>query len=129
MKKVTTFANQKCGVGKTMFAMNIGYCLAKMGHVTQQNAANAEESASASEEMNAQAEQMKGVVGELIALVGGSTKEVGNREYAVGRKEAVGRKAGTGIHKALAAPAKKAGEKEVGPDEVIPMDEADFKEF
>jgi len=101
----------------------------EMDKVTQQNAANAEESASASEEMNAQAEQMKGVVGELIALVGGSTKEVGNREYAVGRKEAVGRKAGTGIHKTLAAPVKKAGEKEVGPDQVIPMDEANFKDF
>ena len=31
MKKVTTFANQKGGVGKTTCAMNIGYCLAEMG--------------------------------------------------------------------------------------------------
>jgi len=56
--------------------MNIGYCLAKMGKVPQQNAANAEESASASEEMNAQAEQMKGVVGELMPIIGGREEEV-----------------------------------------------------
>jgi len=34
MKKVTSFANQKGGVGKTTCAMNIGYCLAEMGKAT-----------------------------------------------------------------------------------------------
>jgi len=121
----------------------VNKAVAEMDKVIQQNASNAEEAASASEEMNAQAEQMKGVVGELIALVGGSAKGVESREYAVGtkdytlnRKEAVGRKAGTGIHKALASPEKKAGKNseirrsvKVKANEVILMDEGDFKDF
>ena len=121
----------------------VNKAVAEMDKVIQQNASNAEESASASEEMNAQAEQMKGVVGELIALVGGSAQGVESREYAVGtkdytlnRKETVGRKAGTGIHKALASPEKKAGKNseirrsvKVKANEVILMDEGDFKDF
>ena len=43
----------------------------EMDHVTQANAANAEESASASEELSSQAEQMKLMVNELMAIVGG----------------------------------------------------------
>ena len=54
----------------------INTAVAEMDHVTQRNAANAEESASASEEMNAQAEKMKGMVSELVAIIG----ENGHRE-------------------------------------------------
>jgi len=109
--------------------------VAEMDKVVQQNAANAEESASASEELNAQAEQMMGVVGELAALVGGSR----------GQRSEVGGQ-GSGIReqkKALPVPAKKAkvpavrktkpaqiGEgAEVSPDQVIPLDDKDFKDF
>ena len=105
--------------------------VAEMDKVVQQNAANAEESASASEEMNAQAEQMKASVGELMKLVGGS----GN-----GNDRTATRSTKSGFHSthhALAAPAKKArgkqvavhGAKEVSPDQVIPMDDGDFKDF
>ena len=117
-----------------------------MDKITQSNAANAEESASASEEMNAQAEQMKGVVGELIALVGGSAAtRAEHTQYAErGEVKTVEKKAAPAVHKAIAAPVKKAKKKqaaaqqkktvkkeEVKPDEVIPMDEGegDFKDF
>jgi len=104
----------------------INTAVTQMDQVTQQNAANAEESASASEEMNAQADQMKAVIGELVALVGGSGGEVSSREHEVGReikminapsKRAKGR--GVAIHK----------KEEKSPDEVIPMDGDDFKDF
>jgi len=124
---------------------NVNTAVAEMDKVTQSNAANAEESASASEEMNAQAEQMQGVVGELQAMVGGSAAEAEERQYAErGEVKTVGKKAATEVHKALAAPVKKAKKKqaaaqqkktvkkeEVKPDEVIPMDEeeGDFKDF
>ena len=119
---------------------NVNTAIAEMDKVTQSNAANAEESASASEEMNAQAEQMKGVVGELIALVGGSAaSRAEHTQYAQrGEVKTVGRKAAPAVHKAIAAPVRKARkkqaaaqEKEVKPDQVIPMEEGegDFKDF
>jgi methyl-accepting chemotaxis protein len=93
----------------------------EMDKVTQQNAANAEESASASEEMNAQAEQMKVMVSELVSLVSGSMSNTHE---------------GASV-KVLSAPEEKAKRKElaiakaneVSPDEVIPMEDDDFKDF
>jgi methyl-accepting chemotaxis protein len=130
----------------------VNKAVAEMDKVTQQSAANAEESASASEEMNAQAEQMKAMVGELIAIVGahgGDGQKVGVRQYELGRgQNTAGRSFGTALsssregafRNALATPAKKAQSKEikavpvpqakeVKPDEVIPMEEADFRDF
>ncbi len=109
----------------------VNIAVTQMDHVTQQNAANAEESASASEEMSAQAEHIKDMVNELVAMVGGNTGEVGSKQYAVSSKSNGASK----IHNALAAPAKKGKEvavakaNEVSPDEVISMDNADFKDF
>jgi len=109
--------------------------VADMDKVTQQNAANAEESASASEEMNAQAEQMKVMVGDLTALVGGKHGDSGN-----GRDLSAARKTKPAVHKAQALPTsgQKKGyakgfisnkAKEADPEAVIPMDDADFKDF
>ena len=111
--------------------------VAEMDKVTQQNAATAEESASASEELNAQAEQMMGIVGELSALVGGSSKDIGSRQQTLSRRHRIEAK------RAFPVSAKKAGVPairktkpaeisqgaEVGPDQVIPLDDKDFKEF
>jgi methyl-accepting chemotaxis protein len=101
----------------------------EMDKVTQQNAANAEESASASEEMNAQAEQMKAIVEELVALVGGSTNSA-RRSPSPAIKSST-----ASFHTELAAPPKKIKKrvthrvKEVLPEQVIPMDDEDFKDF
>jgi methyl-accepting chemotaxis protein len=123
----------------------INRAVAEMDKVIQQNAANAEESASASEEMNAQAEQMKSFaqaeqmksfVGDLMALVGGNGgSKVRSKEYGVG---SMGKGAGSAvgaIRKAITPSAKKSKAlavpktREVRPDEVIPMDDGDFKDF
>ena len=112
---------QSQGIGQ------VNTAVAEMDKVVQQNAANAEESASASEEMSAQAEQMKSMVEELVALVEGNK----NNARGVSRAEVAASKAVTA--RALSVPGKKGQmihrAKEVNPEQVIPMDEDDFKDF
>jgi methyl-accepting chemotaxis protein len=119
----------------------INRAVAEMDKVTQQNAANAEESASASEEMNSQAEGLKDVVGGLMALMGGSGKNVGGKGYTSpgGRKVDAGKILAVGYQKVFGVPEEKKtknkgtvpspGTREVSPEEVIPMQEGDFKDF
>lgn len=106
----------------------VNKAVVEMDKVVQKNAANAEESASASEEMNAQAEQMKGYVDDLVALVGGSAgavKKVSPVQVRAPKSVTTTR--------ALAAPAPKVPAvhqaEEVSPEQVIPMDDGDFKDF
>jgi len=112
--------------------------VAEMDKVTQQNAANAEESASASEELSAQAEQMMGVVGELSSLVGGNSnsKETVSRQQTFGKKHKIGAKKAlpASVGKAKVPAVRKTKPEishgaEVKPNQVIPLDEEDFKGF
>jgi len=124
----------------------INRAVAEMDKVTQQTAANAEESASASEEMNAQAEQMKTYVQDLVRVIGGSSGDTfgagTGRLGGSGGKSAIGyernRAAGSGKGlplpsgkgKALALTAGDAGRgKVVKPNQVIPLDDAEFEDF
>ena len=116
----------------------VNVAVTQMDTVTQQNAANAEELASASEELSAQAENMNDIVRELARMVGKAGS--GTAAAAYGAKK-ITRKAlpfhpqahKPAVHfqkpKALGGPRKSAA-KEVKPDEVIPMGDADdFKDF
>jgi methyl-accepting chemotaxis protein len=121
----------------------INKAVAEMDKVVQQNAASTEESASASQEMNSQAEQMKGFVSQLIALVGGRnskgtvSKKEARRSGAGPVQDSVNRhQPGAGSGKRLTLPGKKTKEivpsfrtKGVSPEQVIPLEEGDFKEF
>jgi methyl-accepting chemotaxis protein len=114
----------------------VNTAVAEMDKVTQSTAANAEESAAASEELNAQAEQMKVFVEDLVKVVGGSGSNHmgshGGNGRGVRREQVV-------AHKALALPAKttggasairgKASRKVAHPEQVIPMNEGEFKDF
>jgi methyl-accepting chemotaxis protein len=128
VSEISVASNEQAqGIGQVNMAVS------EMDKVTQSNAANAEESASASEEMNAQAEQMKAMVGELMALVDGS----GNGSIHSSASAASG--STTRIHKTLgvAAPANMAQSKalavrkaqKITPEQVIPLDDEDFKDF
>ena len=82
---------------------------------------------------NEQAQEMKSIVGELIALVGGSGNGAARRPVAATNSPR------TRIHKALelATPVKRAPRQsmavnqsaEVTPQQVIPIDDDDFKDF
>jgi methyl-accepting chemotaxis protein len=117
-----------------------------MDQVVQKNAANAEESASAAEEMNGQAGQMKGVVQDLSAMVGGSRNGNGvvafEKDQNIGisnsHSTSAGPSPGNGGRKTVTASGKRDKKaervalqrnKEVKPEQVIPMGEGDFKEF
>jgi methyl-accepting chemotaxis protein len=111
----------------------INKAVTEMNGVTQQVAANAEESASSSEELNAQAEQMKGYVAELAAIVGGSHNGFRNRHTLMPRLNLQG--AMDSVRQAMQRPGR--GKKllahhqvkAVTPEQVIPLESGDFKNF
>jgi methyl-accepting chemotaxis protein len=115
-------------------AGQVNKAVSEMDKVTQQNAASAEESASAAEEMSAQAETMKGMVNDLLTMVGGGLKKDGaSPEKKHGRKlttKFLG--AGRAAPAHLKVKARKADGtpgKPKRPEEVIPLEEADLKDF
>ena len=107
----------------------VNTAVSEMDKVTQQNAANAEESASASEQLSAQAEQMKAIVEDLAALVGGNTNDARHRPSQAAKASHAG------FHTGLVRPAKKIKKlpvhqaKEVSPEQIIPLDDDNFKDF
>ena len=102
----------------------VNTAVSEMDKVIQQNAANAEESASASEQMNAQAETMKAMVNELGALVGGTAKPVASAARTGSRRSAAARRQKP--ESGGKPPQKSSGRRH---DEVIPLEEAEFKDF
>jgi len=104
----------------------------EMDRVVQQVASNAEESASAAEELSAQAEQMKAFVNELVLMVRGGSALGPRNETPKRSLFRRGKKAEKPIHKRpentdiLPAP---AGSHEIKPENVIPLDESDLREF
>jgi methyl-accepting chemotaxis protein len=110
----------------------VNTAVTEMDKVVQQNAANAEESASASEEMSAQAEQMKGFVEELVALVGGENNAAHSNQIGMKMIKAFAKRPAAGSGGGMPAKNKPVSlhkTKKIDPDQVIPMDDEDFKDF
>ena len=106
----------------------INKAVAEMDKVVQQVAANAEESAGASEEMSAQAEEMRVYVSELVRMVGGKSVAAHREDLPAkaGEKGRSNTQAGPGRKHEIKALESPVGKK---PEEIIPMDEDDFREF
>ena len=109
----------------------VAQAVQEMDKVTHATAANAEESAAASEELSAQAEQMKRYVEDLGKVISGNPSGgSGQRSMAsLARPD----RNNTPRRAALPAPKKMAG-KTVGkkgtrPEQIIPMEDGDFKDF
>jgi len=122
----------------------VNTAVAEMDKVVQSNAANAEESASASEELSSQAQELSSMVNDLTAIVGGAGSEATTTAHRTTRTPAMARTvqptgiAHHGTQAALTAAARKPEKqgakpgvtaKAVKPEEVIPLDDKDFKEF
>ena len=115
----------------------VNTAVSEMDKVVQQNAANAEESASAAEEMSSQAQELNAIVGQLAAMVGGASTvgaDAGAYRAAPQRAPAPqgGRRPALPARKgapAKAPPRKPATAHAAKPEEVIPLDEKDFKDF
>ena len=109
----------------------INKAVIEMDKVTQQSAANAEESASASEEMNAQAEQMKQISLTLAKIIGGTSSEGDHiRSDFQMHKRVSGAVA---VSKAIIKTGKDIvpvkNIKEIHPEEVIPLEEGQYRSF
>jgi methyl-accepting chemotaxis protein/carbonic anhydrase len=110
---------QAQGIGQVNTAVT------EMDSVTQGNAANSEESAAAAEEMTAQAEQMKSYVEDLVAIVGGNRKNGSNSfQTRVNVSDTIRPNALTTKKRAVLPKLH-----EVNPEQVIPMGDADLKNF
>lgn len=105
--------------------------------ITQQNAADAEESASISEEMYDHAEKMKALVDSLAALIGESLREKRTAAYDEEYKrqhlvKKVHRISPARVSPILSPEKKRSAidrTEEVRPEQIIPLDEDDFKGF
>jgi methyl-accepting chemotaxis protein len=124
----------------------INKAVSEMDKVVQKNAASAEETSSASEEMNAQAEEMKRFVAELLTVVQGNTGRNGAFSTGSALRNNQGQRPGISHpHKAenkktipvfTKGSIGKRGEvtgnhrgREIRPDQIIPMEEGNFKQF
>ncbi len=123
----------------------VNTAVSQMDKVTQANAANSEEAASASEELSAQAGELENMVSDLLAIVGGAGAASGQRRNGSASKTAPRKKASTALpasakhhalgngsskgSKAMVATGARHEQKVVNPEEVIPLDEDDFKDF
>ena len=113
----------------------INKAVTEMDKLVQMTAANAVENAGASEEMTGQAEQMQAMVNELVALVGsnkGKKEKKAAGETAADRQQApapaaapAAAKPGTARKKTVLIPKPALAT----PEQVIPFNDEDFKDF
>ena len=134
----------------------VNTAVAEMDKVVQQNAANAEESASASEELTSQAQELNGMVAELVAIVGGANGGNGGAQRASARSDyapattrhALGAGGPAPVRRPALQPRAQAARGSGGngnghrsgkpalvaarsqkPEEVIPLDDDELKQF
>lgn len=123
----------------------VNTAMSQMDEVTQANAANSEEAAAASEELSAQADELKEMVNALVRVVGGGAASNGAangsgyvRDRQADPAQARGEErrealplARSGNGPAAAAPALTAvaQERVLRPEQIIPLDDEDLKDF
>jgi methyl-accepting chemotaxis protein len=113
----------------------VNIAVSEMDKVTQQAAANAEESASAAEELNAQAAQMEHYVHDLMGIIGGNDHRARIKaQVLLERKASVSQArrrvpAGRAVVKRGPDTAPADRGRLVRPEEILPLEEGEFKDF
>ncbi|MFH0878942.1 MAG: methyl-accepting chemotaxis protein, partial [Lentisphaerota bacterium] len=108
----------------------VNTAVSEMDSVIQQNAASAEESASASEEMSAQAQELENLITQMSIIIRGSrAEEITRAPKAAAPKAAKKPVLAAAKTKAKPKPAARAKLAPVKPEEVIPLDDKEFKDF
>lgn len=105
----------------------INRAVGEMDKITQQNAANAQQSASASEEMKSQAKQMRTVLNRLSSLIGGNSISNEQSSFSNDFFPQTPEKYKQNNLAHHAKPVHHA--REIRPEEIIPLDDDDFKDF
>jgi methyl-accepting chemotaxis protein len=129
----------------------VNTAVSEMDRVTQANAANSEEAASASEELSAQAQDLNDLVQVLVSIVGGSAADQ-PQQHSVSKAATAGRVKTHGSHpgrstgavhptahrngtngaagrRELATAGVKKQREVLDPEQVIPLDDEDLKDF
>ncbi len=104
----------------------------EMDKATQENAANAEELVAVSEQMTGQAERMKGFIDELVTMSGGSVNEPGMMQHTADKQRTIKRQTPkTPVRRPVKAKitALPGKNEVVSPEQIIPLDDEDFKDF
>lgn len=98
----------------------------EMDKVVQQNAANAEQSASASQEMYNSSENMKEIVNEFAGIIGGEKIEVKKKKEKTQDLDLFDDAPVPDLPEPTKKYTPKKIEKEIHPDEIIPLDDDEF---
>ena len=96
----------------------------QMNETTQENSSNSEESASAAEELNSQVEELSSMV-ETFKLSQNGHEQVNQNILQASNQEAQQRSAGNNGQPEESQSGNGNNEKEISPDEVIPLDDED----
>ena len=108
----------------------VNTAVSEMDKVVQQNAANSEESASAAEELSSQAEEMERMVADLSALVGGKgSLSNGSAQPARQLTQHGGTQQAKGSGQAKKPQQSQQSSRDQSAEQVIPLDDSDFKDF
>lgn len=102
--------------------------VAQMNNVTQQNASNSEESASAAEELNSQAEELSGMVGTFKLSENGHSITGPKQRKQVEQNYNSSSTGGNG-QKPDSRDDKENYNKEIKPEDVIPLDDDELADF
>lgn len=104
--------------------------VAQMNKVTQENASNSEESASAAEELNSQAEELSGMVKNFKLSNNGSYKNSRNANSNHKKLNSNNNGNGSRIRPSNNTDSnKQKSQNEITPEDVIPLDEDEMKDF